>query len=310
MLRLGTRGSLLARTQSEWVAARLRGRGHDVELVIIETDGDRDVTSAFADIGTFGVFVREIERLLEEDDIDVAVHSYKDMPTKGPADLVVAAVPERRDAADVLVARPEAVDPDADDVLGLVRGARVGTSSARRRAQIASLRPDLRSLPFRGNVTSRVRKLREGGCDATLLAAAGLDRLRDARGIDLDGLVVRRLPPEQFVPAPAQGALAVQVRVAREDVRRAVRTIDDPGLGAPIRAERSLLARVEGGCDLPFGAHARTMDGGDLELFAGLEVDGLFRRVRAAGDDPETVAAEAWERLVPRSVPVREGGRG
>jgi hydroxymethylbilane synthase len=199
----------------------------------------------------------------------------------------------------VLVARPDAVDASATDLLGLTRGARVGTSSARRRAQITALRPDLRPMPLRGNVPTRVRKLREGECDATLLATAGLERLREANAIDLEGLILRRLPPDEFVPAPAQGALAAQVRAQRTDVLRAVRAIDDPRVTAAICAERLLLARVEGGCDLPFGAHARGLDRGDLELFAGLEVDGEFRRVHVAGEDPAGVAAAAWQRLAP-----------
>lgn len=311
-LRLGTRGSRLARTQSGHVAERLRARGHEVELVIVETAGDRDRTSAFADIGTFGIFVREIERHLVDRSVDVAVHSFKDVPTKGrPEELIIAAVPERRDAADVLLIRPEAVDPAADDPLGLVRGARVGTSSARRRAQIAALRPDLATVPFRGNVTTRVRKLRAGECEATLLAAAGLARLADGpEALDLEGIVLRRLPPDRFVPAPAQGALALQVRADREDVIRAVREIDDPHVACALVAERELLRLVEGGCDLPFGAWAETDASGEgLRLVAGLEVDGEFRRVIRRGKEPEALALAVWAELHGRPAPAaaREG---
>lgn len=297
-LRLGTRGSLLARTQSEHVANRLRAHGHDVELVIIETAGDRDLTSAFVDIGTLGIFVREIERQLVDGGVDVAVHSFKDLPTTGPTELVIAAVPERGDPADVVVARPSAIDPEARDLTRLGTGARVGTSSTRRRAQLASLRPDLVCVPLRGNVPTRLRKIREGVCDAALLAAAGLERLRGtgADAPDLGGLVVRRLPPDRFVPAPAQGALAVQTRRDREDVLAAVRAIDDPSLAGPIRTERSLLARVEGGCDLPFGAWAEP-SGEWVRLVAGLEVDGTFRLIDIRGNDPDDLAECAWSEL-------------
>lgn len=308
-LRLGTRGSLLARTQSGHVADRLRANGHDVELVIIETAGDRDRTSAFADIGTFGIFVREIERHLVDGDVEFAVHSFKDMPTRGrPDELIIAAVPERRDAADVLLARPDALDP-ADPVLGLARGARVGTSSARRRAQLAALRPDLALGPLRGNVPTRVRKVREGAYDATLLAAAGLDRLSTGpEALDLEGVVVRRLDPDRFVPAPAQGAIALQVRADRAEVVAAVRALDDPAVTAALAAERTLLGLVEGGCDLPFGAHAHAA-GGTLRLVAVLETDGVLRRTEQAGTSPEALARAAWAELTGAraAAPAGEG---
>jgi hydroxymethylbilane synthase len=275
-----------------------------VELVVVETAGDLDRTRAFADIGAFGVFVREIEHCLVQRTVDLAVHSYKDLPTRErPPELVVAAVPERRDAADVLLARPGAVDPAGDDLLGLVLGARVGTSSARRRAQLASLRPDLVAVPLRGNVPTRVRKVREGACDAALLAAAGLARLAGAEDApDLAGLVVRRLPPDRFVPAPAQGALAVQVRADRADVVQAVREIDDPSVARALDAERALLRLVEGGCDLPFGAWAEAAADGSLRLVAGLEVDGAFRRASRRGRDPEELAAQTLAVLTGAAV--------
>ena len=297
-LRLGTRGSLLARTQSGHIAERLRAAGHDVEIVIVETAGDRDRTSAFADIGTFGIFVRDIEHRLVEGSVDVAVHSYKDVPTKGrPEELVIAAVPERRDAADVLLARPDAIERAPSDFLGLVHGARVGTSSARRRAQLGAHRPDLVMAALRGNVTTRVRKVRDGECDGTLLAAAGLSRLMGgSEPIDLAGLVVRRLAPDLFVPAPAQGALAVQVRADREDVVEAVQALHDPTVADAIAAERTLLGLVEGGCELPFGAFAEPVAGA-LRLVAALDVDGVLRRSEQRGAEPEALALAAWTEL-------------
>lgn len=309
-LRLGTRGSLLARTQSGHMADRLRANGHHVELVIIETAGDRDRTSAFADIGTFGIFVREIERHLVDGSVDLAVHSFKDMPTRGrPEELVIAAVPERRDAADVLLVRPGALDPGGG-VLGLAAGARVGTSSARRRAQLSALRPDLALGPLRGNVPTRVRKVREGAYDATLLAAAGLERLSSGpEALDLDGVVVRRLDPEVFVPAPAQGALALQVRADRRDVLEAVRALDDPAVARALAAERTLLGLVEGGCDLPFGAWARA-EGGSLRLSAVLETDGALRRTERTGTEPEAVALAAWTALTGTASAAAAGREG
>jgi hydroxymethylbilane synthase len=230
--------------------------------------------------------------------IDVAVHSFKDLPTKGPQELMVAAVPERRDPADVVVARADAFRAEPMELLELVAGARVGTSSARRRAQLASLREDLVAVAMRGNVPTRLRKVRDGAYDATLLAAAGLERLAGSEdgAPDLEGLVLRRLPPDRFVPAPAQGALAVQVRRDRADVIEAVRALDDPRLAAALRAERALLARVEGGCDLPFGAWAEPVRDG-IRLVAGLEVDGTFRIVERRGEDPDALAEAAWVEL-------------
>ena len=313
-LRLGTRGSLLARTQSGHIADRLRAAGHEVEIVIVETAGDRDRTSAFADIGTFGIFVRDIEHRLVEGTVDVAVHSFKDVPTKGrPEELVIAAIPERRDAADVLLARPDALEAAPSDFLGLVRGARVGTSSARRRAQLAAHRPDLVPVALRGNVTTRVRKVREGECGATLLAAAGLSRLMDgAEPLDLAGLVVRRLAPELFVPAPAQGALAVQVRADRDDVVEAVQALHDPAVADAIATERTLLGLVEGGCELPFGAYAEP-SAGALRLVAALEVDGALRRCELRGAEPEALALAVWTELtagVPAALPAARPAPG
>jgi hydroxymethylbilane synthase len=309
-LKLGTRGSELARTQSETVADSLRALGFDVELAIIRTSGDHAATVPFASIGPQGVFVREIEQALVDGRVDLAVHSYKDMPTKSPAELVVAAVPPRIDAADRLLVRADSAAraaaapvPAADGLeLPLPRGARVGTASARRRAWLLHFRPDLVVEPLRGNVPTRVRKLEEPTLDAIVLAAAGLDRLHGdaALGALLAGLTILRLEPRLFVPAPAQGALAVQCRRDAEDVVTALAMLDDTASRAAVTAERVALARAEGGCDVAFGAHC-IASGTRRELYAMLERGGRVHAAHVVSEagavDPDALGADAWREL-------------
>jgi hydroxymethylbilane synthase len=298
-LRLGTRGSDLARTQSTTIAESLGAAGHATELKVIRTAGDRSQAASFGSIGPQGVFVREIEEALAAGDVDLAVHSFKDLPTHSPDELTIAAVPARRDAADILLARPAAVASGGDTLLPLVQGARIGTASARRRVWLEHFRPDLKILPLRGNVPTRVKRLKDGDYDAILLAAAGIDRLKEQTHVldaALAGLVVSRLDPQRFVPAPAQGALAVQCRRDRADVLAALAALDDEAARTTVGAERDLLARVEGGCEIAFGAHcARASQG--FGLVAMLERDGRVLTVRAQSDDPKTLAAAAWRAL-------------
>ena len=256
-LRLGTRGSHLARTQAAGVADWLAELGHEAELKIIKTAGDRSTATSFGSIGPQGVFVREIERALLSCDVDIAIHSYKDLPTRSPAELTIGAVPERLDPADVLVMTRAAAAHSAE-ALPIASGARVGTASARRQAWIRHLRPDVRVVAIRGNVPTRINRLRTD-MDGVVLAAAGIQRLRRS---PLDGVtdpvtdefVVRRLGPQDFVPAPAQGALAIQCRRADEGVCELLKSLDHTSTRQAVAAERNLLARVEGGCDLAFGA--------------------------------------------------------
>ena len=259
-LRLGTRGSELALTQSSTVADALRARGHDVELAIIKTAGDRAVGVPFAAIGPQGVFVREIEQALVEGSIDLAVHSFKDLPTTSPRELTIAAVPPRYDPADLLLVRHAALARDADAWLPLAAGARVGTASARRRVWLTHFRTDLVIEPLRGNVPTRIRKLTEGAYDAIVLAAAGVERLQaDARLTTLlQAVTIVRLDPERFVPAPAQGALAVQCRGDDGFLRDALAALDDSASNSAVAAERAALAYAEGGCDIAFGAYCRS----------------------------------------------------
>lgn len=295
-LRLGTRGSDLARTQSEGIAQQLRAAGHEVELVVISTEGDRSTAPSFGSIGALGVFVREIEHALLEDEVDLAVHSFKDLPTESPAGLTIAAIPSRVDAADVLIVRDSAYDRDGAEGLAVREGARIGTSSVRRTAWLKHLRPDLDVAPLRGNVPTRVGKLRAGDYDAIVLAAAGLARLDDPNGPLADalaGLKTSRLDPQRFVPAPAQGALAVQCREARHDVREALAALDDPASRAAVTIEREALRRAEGGCNTAFGAHCVRRNG-RFALIAMLERDERILTATVNGRDERDTVDRLW----------------
>ena len=301
-LRIGTRGSALALAQAHDVARRLNARGIATAIEIISTSGDRVTDRSFAEVGAFGIFVREIESALLDGRVDVAVHSYKDLPSTGPAELIIAAVPERVDVADVLLARADALE--GDDLLPLREGARVGTSSARRRALLQHFRPDLQIELLRGNVPTRVGAIVEGRFDAIVLAAAGVLRLQrsgDALpSLDAAGVAVRRLDPAQFVPAPSQGAVAVQTRRDDAVVNAAVALIDDVGVRRALAAERGALARADAGCSLPFGAWCRSVDNDTLMLQAALaDAAGAVARAEALGADPDALAATVWEQLAP-----------
>jgi hydroxymethylbilane synthase len=284
-LRLGTRRSALATTQSRWVADRLCELGHDVELVEITTDGDVSGEPLTA-IGGTGVFATAIRTALHEGRIDVAVHSLKDLPTAADAGLVLAAVPVREDSRDVLVAR------DGLTLGELPPGAVVGTGSPRRTAQLAALGLGLDIRPVRGNVDTRIGFVTNGKLDAVVLARAGLARLGR-----LDE-ATEVLDPIQVLPAPGQGALAVECRADRADVVAAVAAIDDPDTRACVLAERSLLATLEAGCTAPVGALAEVVEGDhglelSLRAFVGSE-DGsaeLRRSLVGPYADPEGLGA-------------------
>jgi hydroxymethylbilane synthase len=297
ILKLGTRGSDLARTQATTIAQRLRERGAEIELEIIRTSGDQSDAPSFASIGPQGVFVREIEQALVDGRVDLAVHSFKDLPTRSPAGLVIGAVPARVDVADVLLVRQDALDVD-DRFMPLRRGAKVGTSSARRQAWLHHFRHDLHLSPLRGNVPTRLGRLVDGDYDAILLAAAGLERLREEGVIDaeLPGVSEIRLAPTRFVPAPAQGALAVQCRAADAEVRAVLEHIDEPFTHAAVAAEREALAHAEGGCDVAFGAYCVRDDKG-FELTAMLERSGQIHTVSHRAAATAGLGANAWSAL-------------
>jgi hydroxymethylbilane synthase len=252
-MRLGTRGSALALAQSGLVAAAIRERtGHDVELVEIVTAGDR--SSAPVQRLGVGVFVSALRDALLAKEIDVAVHSYKDLPT-APADgLAIAAVPPREDPRDALVAR------DGLSLTALPAGARVGTGALRRIAQLHALRLPLEVVPIRGNVDTRLRKVAEGELDAVVLASAGLSRLGRT------GEASEILDPSVMLPAPAQGALAVECRVDEPELSDALSALDDPDTRATVTAERALLATLEAGCSAPVAGLAEVTGGGEIYL--------------------------------------------
>jgi hydroxymethylbilane synthase len=297
-IRIGTRGSALALAQSEYVAGRLRARGHEAELVTISTTGDRVTDREFTDVGSFGVFVRELETALLDGAVDVAVHSYKDVPSRMPAGLAIVAVPERVDAADVLLVRRELI-AEPRGGLPLAVGARVGTSATRRRALLLDARPDLVPALLRGNVPTRVRALLDGKYDAIVLAAAGLERLARADGearLTLGREIVTvRLDPAVFVPAPSQGAIAVQVAENNTAIRDAVARIDDRKSRRAVIAERAALYLADGGCTLPFGAWCDTAVNERLSLHLALgQANGKVLRALVTGTDPEILAREGW----------------
>jgi hydroxymethylbilane synthase len=300
MVKIGTRGSHLARTQAATIAAALAGCGVETTLVIIRTAGDLSDAPSFGSIGPQGVFVREIEQALLDGRVDIAVHSYKDLPTESPPALCIAAVPRRLDAADVLIAVPEATDTGAA-VLPLRAGARIGTASARRQAWIRHLRPDLRVEPLRGNVPTRIAKV-GAGLDAVVLAAAGVERLLastldDKPALGLGGRAMTALAPRAFPPAPAQGALALQCRRDDAATRERLRPFDDAATRACVDAERALLARIEGGCDLALGAYCAAGAAGGFDFLAMLEHGGELRRATASGAEPAALVEPVWREL-------------
>ncbi|MEB3329816.1 MAG: hydroxymethylbilane synthase [Candidatus Sericytochromatia bacterium] len=275
VLRLGTRGSPLALWQTEHVAARLQARepGLHVELVVIKTSGDKVLDVPLARIGDRGLFVKEIEEALLAGRVDVAVHSLKDLPTRQPEGLRIGAVLARADARDCLVS-PRHASLDA-----MPAGAVIGTSSLRRRAQLQACFPGLRFEDVRGNLQTRLAKLDAGQYDALVLAVAGLERL------GLQARVREPLPTDLSLPAVGQGALAVECRTTDTSTLARLAPLQDAATLAEVTAERSLLAALEGGCQVPIGAHARVA-GATLVLDAMVaSLDGsVILRARVAGD--------------------------
>jgi hydroxymethylbilane synthase len=279
MIRIGTRSSRLAQWQANWVAGQLRAIHPelDVELVEIKTKADHHPDSALAAIGGSGLFTTEIQRAVRERFVDIAVHSLKDLPTEGPQDLVLAAVPARANVADALIA------PQHRTLEALPPGARVGTSSPRRRAQLLALRPDLEVVPIRGNVDTRLRHALDGELDAVVLAWAGLERL------SYHDHVSERLEPPGFLPAVGQGALGIECR--REDAATLtlLERLEDPRSRRAAEAERAMLAALQAGCTNPIAAWARDAqtaddddDGTLLALDAAVFALDGHRRVSAA----------------------------
>jgi hydroxymethylbilane synthase len=249
-LKIGSRGSQLALWQANYIQALLVGQGHEVEIEIIKTTGDRLQEVTFAQVGSKGMFTKEIEEALAEGRVDLAVHSLKDLPTELPEPFALAATPARVDPRDVLVS------VDYKSLSELPQGVKVGTSSQRRRAQLKALRPDIEAVEFRGNVDTRLRKLAEGQVAAILLAAAGLDRLGKT------DWVRERLSPQEFCPAAGQGSLGIETRKDNAKTLEALSFLDHAATRFAVTAERTTLAALGGGCQVPIGVHCRAEAGG------------------------------------------------
>jgi len=287
-MNLGTRGSQLARWQTDWVRDRLAQNGVRAEIVVIKTRGDAEVDRPLRELEGKGFFTKEIEDALLDGRIDVAVHSLKDLPTMLPAGLVLGATPERHDPREALV--------NGTSLLDLAAGTRVGTSSLRRVAQVRFLRPDLEVVPLRGNVPTRVHKVEShDGLDAAVLAIAGLERL----GLGDKGSVI---DPLDVMPAPGQGALGIEIRADDKATRRALEPLHDASSAVAVGAERALLAALGGGCQAPVAAWVGMRDtGSGMRLYGRVtEADGAVQLTASAELDPKRpeAAGEAVARLL------------
>lgn len=293
-LRIGSRGSQLALWQANHIAALLQARGHEVAIEIIHTTGDRITDVPLAQVGAKGglgkgIFTKEIEDALAAGHVDLAVHSLKDLPTELPAGFEIAAITEREDARDAFCSR------DYSTIEDLPRGARVGTSSLRRQAQLKALRSDLDIHPLRGNVDTRLRKLEEGQYAAIILAAAGLKRLGKTE------LIKQIIPTELMCPAAGQGALAIEIREGDTTTRELIEFLNDANARTATACERALLAALGGGCQVPIGAFAEVRDGRLRLESVVADPDGskVLRDARD-GDDPQKLGSEAAASLLSR----------
>ena len=292
---VGSRGSSLALRQTEEVLEQLRAAGNgstDLQVLTIKTGGDAASEAPLAGLGR-GIFVKEIEQALLDGELDMAVHSLKDMPTRLPDGLAIGAVLQRIDPRDVLVNRWGCT------LAELPPGARIGTSSPRRTAQLKSLRPDVEVLPIRGNVETRLRKASGADYDGVVLAAAGVIR------IGLQGEVAQYLSTADFVPAPGQGALAVEVRQDDDEIMSLLSDVEHPLTRREVTTERAFLEALGGGCQVPVGAYARA-DGDTMVLTVFLaSPDGgeVFKtKVRGRASNPHEVALDARQRLIERGA--------
>jgi hydroxymethylbilane synthase len=302
-LRIGTRGSLLAKWQAEYVRKRLfSAAGVEAEIIVIKTSGDKFANAPLTQIGGKGIFVKELEDALMEESIDVAVHSVKDIPTEIPSRLSFPAVFRREDVRDCLISASGAT------LANLRQGARIGTGSLRRQSQLRHIRPDLDVRDLRGNVDTRLRKAQSGEYDAILLAKAGLDRL------GWSDRITETFDPEVFLPAVGQGAIAAECRLSDSEAAEVLGTLDDAETRTAIVAERALLSALQGGCQVPLGAWARTERGEFILEACVCSVDGAQYVRQRATAPPEQAAAlgEHVARLLLESgaQSILEGVRG
>ncbi|MFY9743052.1 MAG: hydroxymethylbilane synthase [Candidatus Sulfotelmatobacter sp.] len=295
-LRIGSRGSQLALWQANYISGLLRGRGHEVEIEIIHTTGDKITDVPLAMVGTKGglgkgIFTKEIEEALAGSRVDLAVHSLKDLPTELSAGFEIAAITERQDPRDAFCSR------HYSDINDLPQAARVGTSSLRRQAQLKAIRPDLDIHPLRGNVDTRLRKLEQGEYDAVILASAGLNRLGKTE------LIKQIIPAEIMCPAAGQGALGIEIRKGDAVTRQHLEFLNDANARAATTCERALLNRLGGGCQVPIGAFAEIRNG-KLYLDAIVaDPDGskLLRESRDGNvNDPEKLGNDVGDTLLRR----------
>jgi len=288
-LRIGSRGSQLALWQANHIAARLREHGHEVFVEIIHTTGDKILDVTLAKVGAKGMFTKEIEEALASGQVDLAVHSLKDLPTELSEQFEIAAVPAREDPRDTLCSTRYSSIED------LPRGGRVGTSSLRREAQLKALRPDLVVHPLRGNVDTRLRKLESGEYDAIILASAGLRRLGRSE------LVRQIIPVEKMCPAAGQGALGIEIRAGDAAVRDALAFLDDQASRAETDCERALLRKLGGGCQVPIGANAEWREGKlRLEAVVASPDGSTVLRESGSGYDPVRLGETMGEKLLQR----------
>ncbi len=286
IISIATRRSRLALWQTEFVAEKLRKLGFSIELVPVETEGDRNLLP-FEQISGQGFFTKAVQDSVLSRQADVAVHSLKDLPTQPHPHLTLAALPHRGEVGDLLLIHPDAYDPSAP-IIPLATGHTVGTSSSRRRSQLQTYRPDLRVEPLRGNVPTRVEKLRSGKYGAIVLAAAGVRRLQ----LDTSPLIEFPLPIEKFVPAPGQGTIAVECRRDDTELIDILKKIHDPSIETAVRLERGLMRELEGGCQLPLGAHAK-VEGPSIAFLVWYR----DRTFTVRGSEPKKVLEEAMERI-------------
>jgi hydroxymethylbilane synthase len=291
ILKLGTRGSKLALAQSGWVKDRIESAnpGVKVELIRIRTTGDKMVDSPLSKIGGKGLFVKEIEIALLEREVDLAVHSMKDVPAELPPDLEALIFPKREDARDALVSR------DFQSLGDLPKGSSVGTGSLRRSTQLLFRRPDLRIVPIRGNVDTRIQKMESGLFDAVILASAGLNRL------GLAGRIASILSPDELLPAIGQGALCLETRKKDFDVSNLLRFLHDEETALTVRTERSFLKSLGGGCQVPIAGNARLE--GERIILDGLaaELDGsriIRERMTGSRENPEGLGEALARKLL------------
>lgn len=286
---IGSRGSKLALWQAHWGKQRLEAVGYEIEIKIIKTTGDKCAEVPLTQSGTKGLFIKEIEEALLAGQVDLAVHSLKDLPTEQPEGLYVAAVPEREDPRDVFISK------DGTALSQFSPGARIGTSSLRRQTQLRRLRPHLEIVPLRGNIDSRLKKLDRGDCDALVLAAAGVRRL------GFESRITHYFSHDEICPAVGQGALAIELRRDDAKILAAVRPLDHYPTHQAVRAERAALRELGGGCQLPIAAYA-SHDGDRLRLLGVVASSDGAKIIRAsamgANQNPEELGARVAQDLL------------